>query len=256
MKLMNERRLRELISQGQLILEGPTDRVKGCAVDLTVGQIFVPGTSIKDLGSIDLPRVQLMLEQGQTAVIRTLEKLELTTHQSCAVFPASSVSLKGLLMTNPGHVDPGYRGHLHVTVINFGSQPYPLLEGGRLLRALFLEDENDQFADKAYPDRPSPISTELLMGLSRDFLDVEKRAQRAADKVDTKIKLWSILASVATAAITVLGYWSLAGTKLDERMGKVEALVPIQRQLDDLERDRLRVLEERLAKLEEHRRGK
>jgi len=53
-------------------------------------------------------------------------------------FPPASLSLKGLLTTNPGHIDPGYNGPLHLTVINMGRAPIALKAGERIMRVLFL----------------------------------------------------------------------------------------------------------------------
>jgi hypothetical protein len=86
-------------------------------------------------------------------------------------------------MTNPGHVDPGYEGPLHCTVINMGRETFSLSRGDRIMRVLFFDLDNAAQVNPGAPLAPiaDPISPELLARLSVDFLDVERRAQSIAD---------------------------------------------------------------------------
>src|SRR5665213_1478088 len=96
-----------------------TSPIKGSSLDLTVGEIFIPGAKAGELGGIGKPRTRVSLEVGQTAVLRSAEKLRLPPNIAGIGFPPSTkVSLAGLLSTNPGHVDPDYKGYLHLTVVN------------------------------------------------------------------------------------------------------------------------------------------
>jgi dCTP deaminase len=124
--ILNDTEMRTLVRAQQLVhgLDPSRidDYVHGCAIEFHVGDIFVPGSKPGKLGSASRPRKDLphSLEEGETAVITTLESFALDDKHTAVVFPVSSVSFKGLLMTNPGHVDPGFNGPLHVTVINMG----------------------------------------------------------------------------------------------------------------------------------------
>src|SRR4051794_40540747 len=189
MKLYEDRALIDAAAKQHLISPLDESRIRGCAVDLSIGRIYVPGASKDALGSVQKPyEGELALKQGQTAVIQTMEELKLSAKQAGFAFPAARVSLKGLLMTNPGHIDPGYEGQLHVTVINFAKEPYLLRRGERLLRALIVELDRD--AEKPYKGRiPNPIDDELLNRLSHDFLDVDARTQAAASRAISKAEL-------------------------------------------------------------------
>jgi deoxycytidine triphosphate deaminase len=91
------------------------EQIKPASLNLTIGEIFVPGAAKAELGGVDNPITNhFPLEQGATVVIRTAEIVRLIDNRSAIAFPPSHVSLKGLLMTNPGHVDPGYVGPLSV----------------------------------------------------------------------------------------------------------------------------------------------
>lgn len=54
-------------------------------------------------------------------------------------FPPTSVSAKGVLMTNPGHVDPGFIGHLQFTLINMGKDRFTLAQADRIVTLLLFE---------------------------------------------------------------------------------------------------------------------
>ena len=270
MNLLEDRRLKTLIAQGHLLtgLSDPDKQVKGCSVDLTIGEIYVPGCGEGTLGSVGSPRRELALLQGQTAVVRTTEALALLADQAGIAFPAATVSLKGLLMTNPGHVDPGYGGHLHVTVINMGKEPYVLRQGERLLRLLILQLEKN--VERPFQPRPTgPIDDELLARLSHDFVNVEARAadaaRRAVDNADSRARMLQIVIPVVTALLGIAGTWYATSEKtqdrlaqiearipdkIQERLSKAEALVPIVSRLDGLELQKLRDLDDRLKKVE------
>jgi hypothetical protein len=82
-------------------------------------------------------------------------------------------------MTNPGQIDPGYNGPLHLTVINMSKEALTLSRGQRLIRLIYVRLDATPSAD--YQTRhpgaaTSPITDELLQALSIDFLNVEHRA--------------------------------------------------------------------------------
>ena len=92
--------------------------VQPCSIDLTVGEIFLPGTTREEDGGADHPKASHNLDRGQTAIVTTREILHLRSNLAAIGFPPSHVSFQGLLMTNPGHVDPGYVGRLRFTVMS------------------------------------------------------------------------------------------------------------------------------------------
>jgi len=170
-------------------------KIQAASLDLTIGQVYLPGTEAGKPGSDSVPiTTQTTLETGGTAVIRTAEELNLHPNVAGIGFPPASLSLKGLLMTNPGHIDPGYQGPLHLTVINMSRVPFPLIAGSRIIRVLLMPLAHHP--DASYLDRhpagaaPS-ITAELLGNLSADFVNVQERAKMIADKAVTKAQFWA-----------------------------------------------------------------
>lgn len=198
-------------SQPPQIIEGidPSQiktSIQGCAIDLHIGAVFRPGREAGHPGSAALPHLlAVTLQEGETAVVRTREHFKLDHRHAALVFPASRVSIQGLLMTNPGHVDPGYEGAVHVTVINMGREPFPLIPNERILRALVYE--LDQPVDSPKPASAGTVVTdELLSKLSPDFLSVGDRTAKAAKReIDASVKRSQWLQFGFPALATLIG---------------------------------------------------
>lgn len=227
-------------------------KIQPASLDLTIGKIIVPDAEEGKPGSLKEPLEELGLAQGQTAVVVTLETLHLPDDIAAIGFPPSSVSLAGLLMTNPGHIDPGYDGELKFTVINMGRKPYPLKKGDLIVTLVFLE----MVASAAVPYGSrlaslrraggAQLNNELLERLSPDFLDVDARAQRQAVSVVTKAQLvvpilaalFGILGTILTSYLQPFGELKIQIAKIE---GKVDAvgskvdLGSIDKRLNDLE---------------------
>src|SRR3989442_3559815 len=179
--------------------------VQASSIDLRIGNIYLPGEKETDLGGAQNPKQDYSLKTGETAVITTLETLHLPGDIAAFGFPPSRVSFKGLLMTNPGHVDPGYEGVMRFTVINMAREAYSLRSGDRIVTLLLFELEKAVRSDwrKRNPGGeakgPSPISQATSNRLSKDFVDVERRAKKIAKAKGVQ---WTL---IVTAVVTLLG---------------------------------------------------
>jgi dUTPase len=255
MGLLSDGDIGPLLATGSLIKGSSSAALtRGAAVELSVGDIFMPGAAGSAPGSPSNPIHDVCLCQGETAVIRTLEELNLDQDHAAVAFPAAFVSLQGLLMTNPGYVDPGYVGPLHVTVINMGRQPYSIKRGERFMRCLFFE--LDSTAKSKYPQRPSPITEALLRRLSADFMSLEDRATDLARKeikdAELRVKVAQIWVPVLIAIATVATGMFASYRTIDTRVTKLESTVPNARQIE-LRLGQIEAvlpLEERVLKLE------
>ncbi|WP_292933170.1 hypothetical protein [Noviherbaspirillum sp.] len=198
------------------------NQIKAASLNLKVGKIYVPGTKKDDLGGVSSPRTVFSLEQGATAVLKTSQEVSLSARQVGIMFPPNHVSLKGLLMTNPGHVDPGYKGHLHVTVINMGSEPYELRLDDQIVRLMIFELDGD--VEKPYGVGSDPITEQLLSKLSFDFFDISARIKSEVERQERKTKLLQVGVPVFVALLGVAGTFLLGYNQFGERLAKLEAL--------------------------------
>ncbi|KAA6457849.1 hypothetical protein DYQ86_20985 [Acidobacteria bacterium AB60] len=189
-------------------------QIQPCSVDLTIGRIQVPGESENGpVYDYSLDDEGYVLRNGETAVLTTRETLNMPPNTAGIGFPPSHVSIKGLLMTNPGHVDPGFSGPMHFTVINMGRSPYPLRVGDAICTLLLFElnarvamDWHARHPDAAIPTtglRPNAVNR-----LARDFANVEARAQaiasEAVDKAESRATRTQWIAGTITVVFVTL----------------------------------------------------
>ena len=104
-----------------------------------------------------------------------------------------------MLTTNPGLVDPGYWGKLHLTVINMGKDVFTLGEGDRILRLTLFRLQAAQ--PRHEQEVASPIDEELLAKLSPDFLSVNDRVSGAIEKAGWRIQSLNALIPLGTAIV-------------------------------------------------------
>jgi dCTP deaminase len=173
---------------------GQNSHIQAASLDLSIGDIFIPGVDADKPGGERSPNTRVSLREGRIAVIRTHESLVMPSNLVAVAFPPASLSIRGVLMTNPGQIDPGYQGPLHLTVINMSKEPLTLYRGLRIIRVIFAKLDEAPSADYGvrHPGAAvSPISDELLQTLSIDFLNVEQRADDAVRKAQLKLSVWT-----------------------------------------------------------------
>lgn len=186
-----------------------------CSIDLRVGYIYVPETEPNSPGGAYNPKTgEHVLNTGHTVMVRTKEKIGLPNNIGGLCFSPSHLALKALLITNIGHVDPGYSGHLHFTAINMGKEPYTFRKNDVICSMIFFKLSEkvppygeEHFtkigSDKEGISVPTVISN-YFPKLARDFVDVEKRAQSIAKNEIDKTKFWQIGVPIITAVIIAI----------------------------------------------------
>lgn len=225
------------------------DQIKGASLNLKVGKIFVPGKKSEELGSVEKPLTVFSLKQGATVVLKTSQRVKLNSQQTGIMFPPNHVSLKGLLMTNPGHVDPGFEGHLHVTVINMGSAPYELRAEDQVIRLMVFELDD---TPPAYGPSLDPVSEQLLQNLSHDFFDISSRISSEIALQERKSKTLAIAIPVIASITTLIAAMYFSSNQLGERIAKLEGTTSpsaISSQLNQ-NKNELQVLNIKLENLE------
>lgn len=194
---LNDKEIDALISAGAIenVYFGGHDHfdrnspVQPCSLDLKVGKIYLPSARPGQDGSAENPiESHHIVPVGATVVVETAEVFHLPHTIGAFGFPPTSVSNIGILVTNLGHLDPGYHGTVRFTLVNMGRNPYPLRRGESIYTTLLFR-VGPPVAD--YEARNPPLSrenplvgvkSEMLAGLPPDFLDLDRRARSAARK--------------------------------------------------------------------------
>jgi dCTP deaminase len=231
--------------------------IQASSIDLRIGKVFLPGKTGKVEGSADCPLDLHALEPGQTAIVSTLEELCLPNDIAAIGFPPSHISVTGLLMTNPGHVDPGYAGPMRFTVINMGKLDYVLRRGDSIVTVLFMKlirpSQKDWLVRRNGKKGAAPKQKDLNL-LSPDFLDVGARVTSAAkvevENAGIKLKSREVMFSLGSAFLSailvgVVGY--IAGVQeLKTKVAELEkslSINQVQQQVADIDR-RVKAIEQ------------
>ncbi|GFO61926.1 hypothetical protein GMST_42510 [Geomonas silvestris] len=186
-----------------------------CSIDLRVGKIYVPETQPNELGGSYNPKLdEHVLDTGHTIMIRTKEKITLPDDIGGICFSPSRLALKAVLITNMGHVDPGYSGHLHFTAINMGKESFTFRGKDIVCSMIFFKlgnrvapFGNEHFTTVNNGSVQIQIPTVVanyFPKLAKDFVDVSKRAQAIAKAEINDTKLWQIGVPALAAALAVI----------------------------------------------------
>jgi deoxycytidine triphosphate deaminase len=179
--------------------------IQAASLDLRIGHVFLPERK-RGEGSYAQPIPVHHLPPGETAVVQTQERMKLPEGLAGLVLPPDKMSQQAVLITNPGHIDPGYEGPLKFTVINMGQDGYVLQQGDVIATLLLLQLESP--AQEGWLSRqngiPGPgVTPKMLSKLSKDFLDFEQRSHRAARKELGRFGLPGAALTILLSALAV-----------------------------------------------------
>ncbi len=133
--ILNDEAIKREITQGKLVFNGSVSAVNSCSYDMTVGTIFRSGTRVKS----DDPShpTQVIIQPGEIISLFTKEELHLPDDIMATAFAMNAMSSQGILVLNPGHVDPGYKGPLTVRAINVRQTPKAITIGTEIFTVIF-----------------------------------------------------------------------------------------------------------------------
>jgi deoxycytidine triphosphate deaminase len=95
---------------------------------------------------------RIIIEPGEIVSVLTLEELNLPGDVAATAFAINSQSREGLMVLNPGHVDPGFRGPLSVKAINLRKVPLSIAGGDKIFTVIFEKlPKNTRPYDKNVP---------------------------------------------------------------------------------------------------------
>jgi len=212
---------------------GHLSPIQPSSIDLSIGNIFLPEVQRFEYGEVNYPLEEHFLKPGHTAVVETLQTLNLPNDIAAFGFPPASVSAQGLLMTNPGHIDPGYSGRLCFTVINMGQESFHLKRGASIVTLLIFRLQTP--AQRGYGQRNPQAGvrrTSVIQGwlskLSADFRNIERRAEEVAQGAERKAR-WQaawfpLLGSLLAIAGVIYQTQSSTNVKINELEKKLAIL--------------------------------
>lgn len=177
--LLNDEEIRvaELAGQISFGVSFSYRQIQSSSVDLTAGKIYVPDR-IKEINKVqdfsDLAICQCSIGAGETIIIELAEDIQLSKDIGGILLPPNSLAKSGIIMTNPGHIDPGYCGKLTVCLINMGRSAVTI-ESNSVVATLLLFKLGSSSA--GYQKGPGVgASLKQLSKLSKDFANISERS--------------------------------------------------------------------------------
>jgi dCTP deaminase len=186
----------------------------------------VPDTPNGRLGSLSKPAQEHVLKPGQTAIVVTAEEFNFPPNIAAFGFPPTRIPSNGILMTNPGHVDPGFKGYVSFTVINMSKQDFILRHRDTIVTCLLMQLAGPVCRD--YKDRGNlAVSNvppqETYDWLSPDFLNFEERSRGIAKAAAQKqIIRWDRQSFVVLVVTLLLGLVTVYLTSI-QPLGEIKA---------------------------------
>jgi deoxycytidine triphosphate deaminase len=178
--ILNDEAIRSEIKAGRLITGATENNIQACSYDMRIGTIFRRGVPVK---TAPAQGEDIQVQPGEVVSLFTLEELNLPADIAAVAFAINEMSSQGLLVLNPGHIDPGFRGPLTVRAINIRKNAKAINFGTKIFTVIFerlpapavtpysthpTRDEREQsFAGMDLEQNPGSL-TNLIVG-SRDF---------------------------------------------------------------------------------------
>ncbi len=139
--ILSKQDIEAKIDSGELVLNAVKANLEACSYDLRIGTIFKNGQIINE-NHPDANR-QFDIQPGEIINLFTWEEIKLSSKIMATVFARNAESsFKGLLVLNPGHIDPGFQGLITIKAINLGKDPLSIQRGQKILTIIFEEMPN------------------------------------------------------------------------------------------------------------------
>lgn len=120
-----------------LLKDAIKENLRACSYDLRIGTIFKDGQVIN--GNHPDANLQIIIKPGEIISMLTLEEVKLPNNVMASVFPINAQSSRGLLVLNPGHIDPGFQGAISVKVLNLRKVDLALSRKAPIFTIIFEE---------------------------------------------------------------------------------------------------------------------
>lgn len=136
--------IRELLESGELVISPLEEKqIQPASVDLRISDeiLIVRGKEIdfgKEPEYEKIKQPEIVLPPKTHVLVRTMERVELPNDVGGIMKLRSSLSRIGVILNNAGWVDPGFKGTLTLSVLNFNDVPVKIKAGTRFSQLILL----------------------------------------------------------------------------------------------------------------------
>lgn len=146
-KILNEEKLKKMIRNNELMLNGKEKNIEGIKYDFTLSSRILKAKykSPIDMNKLsEIQKKEMVIEPGEVVFALTEEKLKLPNNIFAQICQKRKLSHDGIWTLCGACVDPLYEGHLLIGLYNFASKPYSLRPTKKLVAAVFYELEKEE----------------------------------------------------------------------------------------------------------------
>ncbi len=213
----------KLIESSNLIADYETSCLQSCSYDLRIGTIFRDGQVINETHS--RAEEQIIIEPGEIVSVLTLERLKLPKDIAGTAFAINSQSREGLMVLNPGHVDPGFEGPLSVKAINLRKVSLPISREDKIFTVIFEKIANmtegyrtnisKKSREQEYNKKDLEVSPKGLFEIIKISKDDSFTTKQDVQKIITDhrmsqaIVFLSFVAAIAAVLAVIIGLYSI-----------------------------------------------
>ncbi|XDZ50782.1 hypothetical protein AB8Q18_11370 [Neisseriaceae bacterium CLB008] len=149
-------------------LASDNKQIQEASIDLTINRIY----SFRNDNGVTYHR----MKPGETLIIEVREVMKLDCSIAGIVFPPNSLSKFGILMTNPGHIDPGFEGKITIYLVNMGCCEHVFNEGDKVATLLLFNTTKkcNEYSNKII-DYEVPVNKKQLEQIGTDFAGLKER---------------------------------------------------------------------------------
>lgn len=222
---------------------GNSPKARGSSFDLTIGLIFDhEGKRVYE---------PFALKPGRMIQVISAEIFDLPNNVTGHVTYKTDLTKKGIWALTVGIVDPGWRGPISTTLLNFSRVDYCVVPGEAFLRVSMFEHEavshNKLPASIPVSQYWNDVEKVAKVQFSPSFLNSDEIAKKAGDKVLNRIRkealVWVTVIALFFAVLQIAGvvasriFAPVQETSIrDAATDSLTQIEQLQRRVDQLER--------------------
>lgn len=250
----------EKIKAEKLIANPDENNYRSSSYDVSIGEIILSeGTSVTELDEYTL------LPQGVVEVVSD-ETFQLPKNVTGYAMVKTSLCNEGILPLNIGIIDPGYKGPISATLLNFSKKEFNLSKGKIFLRVTFHECYESKKVGPKEKSRQQYISErkDKALNFAPKFLNLDLYIKDATKQFNDEFKatLWKVLpivgAGIALTAllVTIFSFLVTLGVNWGNRNYwtkedlKSEIIKEVKANQDSKNEEKIKELEEKIKKFE------
>lgn len=203
------------------------ENLQGASYDLRIGTIYKK----EEIISVERNNDKVIkINPSEIITMLTLEKVNIPLNLCATVFPINRMSSRGLLILNPGHIDPGYNGYITICAINFSRESiyislkekiftiifYQLDGNAKPFVGLFPLDNRLDIELEMFKNRASKLSPSIF-----DLITIKDYAPYLKEQISTvlnsrlsnRLIYWASTATIIALLVAIISFLASSTSK-------------------------------------------